>query len=247
MSAADAPSAHAALVGELTRVRALNAERATNPILAGALERLGRWQSRRMRMTYADLAQSPAHAEAIAFFQTDLYSGADFSQRDTDLARVVPLMVKMLPERVVATVATAMSLNALSQELDRLVLARLPRADGHFAVADYARAYRRAGNFPLRRRQVEMIIEVGAALDVHVRKRLIRGALAMMRQPARLAGLGTLQDFLERGFSAFHRMHGAAEFLATIQSRETAILEAIEGGSNQPFPDPLGPGSPKGG
>jgi hypothetical protein len=247
MPAAASSSAHTALVGELTRVRTLNAERASNPILAGSLERLGRWQSRRMRMTYADLAQSPAHAEAIAFFQSDLYSGADFSQRDTDLARVVPLMVKVLPERVVATVATAMALNALSQELDRLLLARLPRADGHFTVPDYAKAFRRAGNFPLRRRQVRMIIEVGAALDEYVRKRMIRGALAMMRQPARMAGLGTLQDFLERGFGAFHRMRGAAEFLATIESRETAILDDIEAGSQQPFPDPMGPDSPKGG
>jgi len=33
-------------------------------------------------------------------------------------------------------------------------------------------------------------------------------------------------------------MRGAAEFLATIQSRETVIHEAIVGGSDAPFPDP---------
>jgi hypothetical protein len=236
----------AALVEELLRVRVLNAERASNPILAGALERLGRWQARRMRMTYADLAQSPAHAAAVAFFQTDLYSGADFSRRDADLERVAPLMTMMMPQRVVATVATAMELNALSQELDRLLLARLPRADGHFSVGDYCRAYRRAGNLPARRRQIAMIIEVGIALDEFVGKPMIRGALRMMRRPARMAGLGVLQDFLERGFSAFHRMNGAKEFLATIEARESAILEAIERGSNQAFPDPLGTPAPKG-
>jgi hypothetical protein len=48
-----------------------------------------------------------------------------------------------------------------------------------------------------------------------------------------------LQDFLERGFAAFARMRGAGEFLATIRQRETAIHDAIAGGSDAPFPDPL--------
>jgi hypothetical protein len=60
----------------------------------------------------------------------------------------------------------------------------------------------------------------------------------MMRQPARLAGFGVLHDFLERGFNAFHRMGGADEFLETIRKRETAIHDAIAGGSAAPFPDP---------
>jgi hypothetical protein len=31
------------------------------------------------------------YADAIAFFLSDLYGGADFAQRDADLARVVPV------------------------------------------------------------------------------------------------------------------------------------------------------------
>ncbi len=38
---------------------------------------------------------------------------------------------------------------------------RLPRADAQFSVAEYCKAYRRAGNFPLRRRQIKLIGEVG--------------------------------------------------------------------------------------
>jgi hypothetical protein len=34
-------------------------------------------------------------------------------------------------------------------------------------------------------------------------------------------------------------MRGADEFLATIQARESAILEAIADGAYDPFPDPL--------
>ena len=233
------PSVRAALVRELTRVQRLHAERVENPILAGSLQRVANWQARRLRMTYDDLAADQRYAAAIAFFQNDLYGPADFSQRDADLARVVPVMVKLLQDRVIATLAAAVELNALSQELDRVLLSRLPRADGNFSVLEYCKAYRRAGNFPLRKRQIRLIVEVGAELDRHVGKPLIRTALAMMRRPARLAGLSALQDFLERGFAAFRRMRGAELFLRTIDTRETQIMEAIVGGAVDPFPDPL--------
>lgn len=232
-------AAQAALVRELVRVQRLHEARAGNPILAGALERLADWQARRLRMTYADLAVDSRYAGAIQFFQNDLYGAADFSRRDADLARVVPLLVRVLPESIIMTAANAMELNALSQELDRALLTRLPRADGYFTVAEYCKAYRRAGNFPLRHRQIKLIVDIGTAIDRSVNKAFVRTALPMMRQPARLAGLATLQDFLERGFAAFRIMGGAATFLATIQERETQILEAIVGGAIDPFQDPM--------
>jgi hypothetical protein len=231
-------AAEAALIEQLRKARRLHEESEGNPILAGALARLANWQARRLAQTYADLSAQPRYADAIEFFKSDLYGDADVARRDADAARVVPMMVVMLPERVIATIAQAMELNVLSHELDRLVLKALPRADGSFGVADYCRAYRRAGNMPQRQRQIFLIVEIGGALDVFVRKPLIRTALAMMRQPARLAGFGVLHDFLERGFNAFHRMGGADDFLDTIRRRETAIHDAIAGGSNEPFPDP---------
>lgn len=236
-SAAPSPAV-VALVRELERGRAMHAARAHNPILAGALERLADWQSRRLAVTYADLAQDPRYAQAIAFFQTDLYGPQDFSRRDADLSRVVPMMARMLPESVMSTVAKAMELSVLSHELDMRVNDALPRADAQFTVEDYCRAFRRAGRLPDRRRQIDLIGEVGTALDHAVGKPLVRSALAMMRMPARAAGLGELQTFLERGFAAFRRMRGAEAFLATIRERETAIVDAIFGGANAPFAEP---------
>jgi hypothetical protein len=233
-------SAPDALVRELERVSRLHAERAADPALARAMERLASWQAKRLARTYADLAGSARYADAIEFFESDLYGNADFARRDADLARIVPMLVLMLPERVIATVGQAMELNALSQELDRALLARLPRRDGAIAVADYCRAYRGMGNRPARERQIELIGEIGAGLDIYVRKPFIGAALVMMRQPARLAGFGVLHDFLERGFAAFRNMGGAAEFLATIDRRERTLVDAMFAGDEAPFPDPLG-------
>jgi hypothetical protein len=239
-SAAPHPSVAAALVRELERVSRLHAERASDPPLGRALERLAAWQAKRLAGTYADLARDARYADAIEFFESDLYGNADLSRRDADLARIVPLLVRMLPARVIATVAQAMELNALSQELDRALLARLPRRDGTLTVADYCRAYRSMGNRPARARQIELIGDIGAGLDIYVGKPFIGAALVMMRQPARVAGFGVLQDFLERGFTAFRKMHGATEFLATIDRRERELMDAMFAGADAPFPDPVG-------
>jgi len=226
-----------ALLHQLERARALHDERAASPALAATLDRLARWQSRRLKQTYADLARMPRYASAVAFFGTDLYGPGDFSRRDADLARVVPLMTKMLPDGVLATVASAMELSVLSHELDRALLRHLDPA-APLSVATYCDAYRALDDRASRRRQVELIVSVGRALDRFVGKPLVRAALVAMRQPARVAGFGALQDFLERGFTAFRTMHGADEFLGIVQSRETALMDAIVGGDRAPFAEP---------
>jgi len=232
-------AAQSALVEALARVTRLHAMRAATPALAAELDRVSAWQAQRLRATYADRARDPRYAAAIDFFQRDLYGGADFARRDADLARVVPAMVRLLPEAVIATVARAIELSALAHELDRALVACLPPGLTHLSVADYCRAYRAMGEFPLRRHQIALISEVGNALDRYVRTPMIGAALVMMRRPARVAGLSALQDFLERGFDAFKRMKGAQVFLALIDERETRINEAIIGGADDPFPAPV--------
>jgi hypothetical protein len=231
--------AAAALLRELARVQRRNAEREGNPELAAALAHLAQWQLRRLRRTYADFEASPRYGAAMRFFETDLYGGTDFARRDADLARVVPAMRRLLPDHVLETIASAIELNALSQELDRALIDELWSLGSRFGVADYCAAYRRMGRFDRRHRQIRLIGDVGVALDRYVGKPMIAGALRMMRKPARAAGLSALQDFLERGFDAFARMRGAVEFLATIESRENALHDAIVGGASEPFPDPL--------
>jgi hypothetical protein len=56
---------------------------------------------------------------------------------------------------------------------------------------------------------------------------VLRGTLHMMRGPARAAGLGDLQRFLETGFDTFGAMRGAEAFLGAVQSREQALVDAL--------------------
>jgi hypothetical protein len=53
----------------------------------------------------------------------------------------------------------------------------------------------------------------------------------MMRRPAILAGMGSLQQFLESGFDTFaemgHQGDGARHFLDTVRSREVSLIDRL--------------------
>ena len=51
--------------------------------------------------------------------------------------------------------------------------------------------------------------------------------LKMMRAPVAIAGLSSLQHFLEVGCESFADMQGAAEFLAIVGEREAAWISLL--------------------
>lgn len=189
--------------------------------------RLREWQALRLARTHRDLLDSPRYGPAARFFLDDLYGPKDFSRRDEEVERIIPLMTRMLPPSALHTIALAVGLDALSEELDSAMIAAL-RRNGRMRQIDdeaYAAAYRAGTNPAQREEQIRRVGEIGAALAGLTRMPLLSGLLRAMRGPAHLAGLGELHDFLERGFSAFKHMGKADEFLATIAERETALMQ----------------------
>jgi hypothetical protein len=144
------------------------------------------------------------------------------------MLRILPVMRRMLPASAVETAALAIELEALSEDLDQRLAAALP--EGPIDEESYADAYRASSTPAERERQIDLIVAVGERLDALVRKPFVFTTLKVMRQPARVAGLGDLQDFLERGFQSFRDMDGAAEFLALLRERETRILRSLFSG-----------------
>jgi hypothetical protein len=192
-----------------------------------------RLQAKRLAHTYADLSAQPRYRAATRFFLVDLYGEKDFSARDREMLKIVPVMSRVLPATAVETAAHAIELEALSEALDQRLAAAL--GDAHLDDAAYAAAYRESSTREERVRQVALVVAVGRRLDGLVRKPFISHTLKLMRQPARVAGLADLQDFLERGFEAFRDMHGAHEFLETFSRREERILEKLFSGAEDPF------------
>lgn len=206
--------------------------------VAAMLPLLRHWQAQRLARTYADLAADARYAPAAAFFLSDIYGERDFGERDRAVERAYPLLRATLPKAALAPVQRAIELDALSKDLDTaLASALIDELGVSDAITEpaYARAYRRCDNRAKRLHQIELTVAVGADLDRAVAKPLVRRLLILARTPARAAGLRELQDFLERGFDAFRHMGGAAEFLKTIETRETRILEHLFAGEPRPF------------
>ncbi len=213
------------ILEQLDVVERERAARATDPVLAETVVALKDYQQRRFASTYADLLSSPRYAPAARFFLDELYGPRDFSSRDAQFARVVPAMVRLFPAEIVSTVQTLADLHALSETLDTLMARRLKgRAIDRRSYVD---AWQHTGDAAQRERQIALTLVVGSSLDRLTRKPLLRGALHMMRGPARAAGLPALQEFLEVGFDTFKAMKGASEFLSTVGSRERALAKAL--------------------
>ena len=192
------------------------------------------WQAQRLAATHYDLLHEPRFRDAARFFLDDLYGAKDFSQRDAELARVIPKLARTLPDSALATLADAVELDAMSERLDESVALRLRKADAQQITEwGYAQGYRAVAARAEREHQLDLVVTIGRSLDRLVRHPLIGALLAAMGGPARLAGLGAMHEFLLSGFRAFKGIGGASEFLARIDERERVIVDRLYAGEQR--------------
>jgi hypothetical protein len=217
------------ILGTLRAVDEQRARRARDPALATRVREVKHFQHERFQGTYADLLSSRRYAKVARFFLEELYGPGDFSKRDAQFARVVPGLVRLFPMEVVHTVQTLGDLHALSEELDTAMGSVVP--DGPISAAAYKAAWQTVGRRADREAQITLTRSVGDALDAYTRNPLLRHSLRLMRAPARMAGLGELQSFLETGFDTFREMKGAREFLDTVVQRERAFAADMFAGA----------------
>ena len=211
------------ILGLLSQVDAQRAQRAADAGLAARVRAVKHYQHERFQHTYADLLAQPRYEQATRYFLEELYGPADFTRRDTQFKRVVPALVRLFPHEVVLTVQTLGELHALSEVLDTQMGLSVPSASVDLPA--YIEAWQRVGRPAERRQQIALMRRVADALDVYTRNPLLRHSLRLMRGPARLAGLGELQGFLETGFDTFRAMRGAQQFLDTVVRREEAMAD----------------------
>lgn len=208
-------------------VRALRVERSADPELAARVTEIKRYQHRRFESDYTELLNSERYGAAARFFLNDLYGPVDFSARDAQFSRIVPALRRLLPDEVFRTVEQLIELHALSESLDQAMAYCV--GPGPVDAATYANAWRQVGRQAERLRQVELVLDVGRALDRHTRKPLLGTTLRLMHAPAQAAGLGDLQAFLQDGFIAFKAMKGADEFLSRIADNERKQIAVLFG------------------
>lgn len=218
-------NARASIVEHLSQAANERLAREVRPGLEAAVQAVKRYQQSRFRRTYADLLQTERYGAAARFFLEELYGPADFSRRDAQFMRAVPAFVRLLPADVVHTIAALAQLHAVTESLDSEMGSHLVGVE--LDATAYLHAWQTTGRAPARAAQIALTAQVGAALDHHTRKPLLKYTLRAMRGASRAAGFGDLQHFLEAGFSAFQTMNGAGEFLNIVTERETNLADAL--------------------
>jgi len=216
------------IIKHLHRVNALR-DLAAKLELMPIIHQLQHWQCERLLVTHDDLAQQKRYQKAMAFFVDELYGPKDFSQRDADLARVIPKLAKVLPDKAMNAMDDALSLNALSFDLD-MAMAQFIKthyADELINRDIYALAYRHVGRETDRAHQIDIISHLGDQLADVIKIRGIGMLISLSRSPAKLAGLLALHEFLERGFNAFKAIGDVQSFIQPVLSREKILMSTL--------------------
>jgi len=208
-------------------VSKLQAGRASAPRLSSACTEVKRFQAQRFAATYADLLQSPRYRRAAHFFLTELYGDQDYGQRDQQFSRIANTITRLFPDAVSDTAATLAEVHALTEQLDEQMARQWLASKLPAGAPRYVACWRSVGDQPARRAQLKSVLHLGDELDQLTQAPGLRRLLKMMRAPASLAGLSSLQRFLESGFDAFADMKGASEFLASVEKRESVWIKAL--------------------
>lgn len=203
--------------------------------LASAVHEVKQLQARRFRATYSDFLQSPRHAAATRFFLEELYGEHSFTERDAQFGRIAGAIERLFPAAVGQLAVDLAETHALTETLDHEMAVHWLAMGGDCGYAErYVRCWRLTGQPTQRARQLAVVQHMGRELQRLTRSRSLLLALKMMRQPAQVAGLSSLQQFLERGFSAFASMGDASDFLASIQARESRWIASMFNDDLQP-------------
>lgn len=214
--------------------------KSAHPLLEDT-RRIADWQAERLKATHQDLYQNPGYHTGLEFLLTDLYAPAGMTQRDDNIDRIFPKMVKWLPDHLLGTFAGLVELNLVTQSLD-LELAQWfdqrNLSTTAITTSHYCDAYRASGQLTIRQRQLDLVADTGQQLDRYVRNRTLGWLLSMSRGPAEMAELGDLHSFLHRGYSAFRKMDDVDVLIERLIGREKRVMENILAGHPEPFSVP---------
>ena len=196
------------------------------------------WQTARLQRTYADFLTSKRYGPACSFFLSHVYGAQEYQQRNQDIEYMYTLMRKFIPDVLLILVRNAIELNEMTEQLDHKLLSVMMEQLGLENEIDekmYIEGYLQCNNYSDRKRQIDLLIEIGHQVDLSTRLPPIGLALRLARGPAKRAGWIELQDFLERGYRSFKQMRGADKFLDAIRKREMQILDRIYDNLPNPF------------
>ena len=190
-----------------------------------------------LRQDYADFQAQPRFASLSEFFFTALYAPADFNLRNESFRRLHDWLSNLVGHDPVRALAYSIELYELTDSLDEEMAVALRQA-GHTDAQSLTRAaweaaYTAVGRLEDRRRQTELLVSNGYALEQACRVPFVHTQLRAARPAAALLGWGHVVDFLLRGHEAITRARPVDPLLEAIAARETARMTRLLGADDR--------------
>ena len=202
------------------------------------LQRLQDWQGERLKHTHRHLLQEPTTAEGIRFLLEEVYGGRELLPVAREIRRALPKAMKLLPDKIMATSASALEAAILTQELDEQITDWLgSELDQPLTELTYLTGFRQQSHHPARQRQLQWVAELGHRLDRYIRSRMIQTTFRMVRKPAHAAGFANLYDFMDRSFRVMKPVPSVGLLLEQLAAREETIMQKVYDHHPAPFED----------
>lgn len=195
----------------------------------GLKRELQAFQIQLLRADYQDFARLPRYRLLTEFFFHALYAPRDFAERNESFRSLHTWLIELIGRDPVRMLAYAIELNDLTESLDDdLVLAL--RSIGTFetiTLPDWEAAYRLVGRRLDRKRQVTLLLELGAVLGTVARLPLVNLQLRAARPAAALVGWGPVIDFLLAGQEAMAAAKPMEPLLNAVRERENRRIDRL--------------------
>ena len=213
----------------IQRSNEIHTEYLDDDALYESYDRFTRWQFDYMLPFFDDVLEPEGYADAVDFIISDL-AGVGVAERDHDIERATPIIVRSLPSHALELAASAAELNAGVLAFN-LAICRQLLVDGRLPAtiteAQYRLACREASSYEECMDLVNLAVALGDGLKSLVRVPLIGMLLRTMRAPAHVAGFGALQEFLETGYLTFRRISDIDHFLTLLDERMEKVFDRI--------------------
>ena len=196
-----------------------------------ALIEIRRYQTERLKATYADFSEKPEYTHLVTFFFTQIYGTQDFGFRNESIKTLHQRLKGVLKGEIIEAVGKVIELNDLTEMLDRQMAEAWLSRGGQPPLNDasYRDIYRSLNNYRHRVRQIELLVDATAAIHRISRSWWVGMSLKAVHTAAHLAGYGKIMDSLEAGYAAFHNIRDIKPFLEAVKSREIALNDRLFG------------------
>ncbi|MES2663869.1 MAG: hypothetical protein V4629_11270 [Pseudomonadota bacterium] len=205
-------------------------------VLQFQVEALKNWQKQRLYRLYQDTFQDKGHREAVTFVIEDVYGGRDLAILAKEIRQALPIACRILPATLIEMAARAITLNALTAELDQELATHIFKNKLHsshsievsLSDGEYAQALIQTNQVRARIEVLHGGIQLAQEIDKRLRARWLPVTFRMAKKPANMAGFNTLYKFLERSFSVLDQVPNIERLVTKISNKEEFHLKSLE-------------------